>query len=227
MNPKSEIPNPQSDESPIRNPQSPIGRIQNPKFVVFEGGEGSGKSTASLAVAHRLSAAGAVVVHTREPGGTRAGERVRELLHEDLTPWAELFAFLVARAQLVAEVIRPALTRGETVICDRFAPSTFAYQAHARGLDAEKVRAANAIATGGLEPDLVVYLDIDPEVGLRRKLGEAEAIRTGLEGLEFHRKVREGYLAQAAADPLRWRVIDATLPPEEVAALAWEAMTGD
>ena len=149
------------------------------------------------------------------------GELVRGLLHEKLTPWAELFAFLVARAQLVEEVIRPALARGETVICDRFAPSTFAYQVHARGLDDASVRAANTIATGGLEPDLVVYLDIAPEAGLKRKLGETEAIRTGLEGVEFHRKVREGYLAQAAADPARWLVVDAALSREQVVERIW------
>lgn len=205
------------------NPES---NVQNPRFVVFEGGEGSGKSTASAAVAERLRAAGVTIVHTREPGGTRAGELVRGLLHERLTPWAELFAFLVARTQLVEEVIRPALGRGETVICDRFSPSTFAYQVHARGLDEQQVRTANALATGGLEPDLVVYLDIDPEIGLRRKHGETEAIRTGLEGLAFHRKVREGYLAQAAADAARWLVIDGTLPPNEVADRAWDAVRG-
>ena len=189
------------------------------KFIVFEGGEGSGKSTAAASVVEKLRASGAAVVHTREPGGTRAGELVRGLLHEPLTPWAELFAFLVARAQLVAEVIRPALERGETVVCDRFAPSTFAYQVHARGLDAEAVRAANSAATGGLEPDIVVLLDIDPEVGLQRKHGEAEAIQTGLEGLDFHRKVREGYLAQAAAVPERWVVIDARLEREAIVEL--------
>lgn len=194
------------------------------RFIVFEGGEGSGKSTASAAIAERLRAGGVTVVHAREPGGTRAGELVRGLLHEKLTPWAELFAFLVARAQLVEEVIRPALAHGETVICDRFAPSTFAYQVHARGLDEASVRTANSIATGGLEPDLVVYLDIDPEVGLRRKLGETEAIRTGLEGLAFHRKVRDGYLAQAAADPARWLVIDATLPAGDVVERVWAGL---
>lgn len=193
-------------------------------FVVFEGGEGSGKSTASAAVTARLLEAGQEVVHTREPGGTPTGELVRGLLHQELAPWAELFAFLVARAQLVHEVIRPALDRGATVICDRFAPSTFAYQVYARGLDEHLVREANAAATGGLEPDIVVYLDIDPEVGLRRKLGESEAIRTGLEGLEFHRRVREGYLAQARAEPSRWRVIDASLPRQEVAELSWRAV---
>lgn len=196
---------------------SPVGG----RFIVFEGGEGSGKSTASAAIAERLRAAGIAVVQTREPGGTRVGELVRGLLHEELTPWAELFAFLVARAQLVAEVIRPALERGETVVCDRFAPSTFAYQVHARGLDETAVREANRAATGGLEPDLVVYLDIDPAVGLKRKLGEVEAIRTGLEGLAFHRKVREGYLAQATADPARWLVVDAEQGREDVAEQIW------
>jgi dTMP kinase len=194
------------------------------RFIVFEGGEGSGKSTASAAIAERLRADGVDVIHTREPGGTRVGELVRGLLHEKLTPWAELFAFLVARAQIVDEVIRPALDRGATVICDRFSPSTFAYQVHARGLDESVVRQANTAATGGLEPDLVVYLDIDPEAGLRRKHGEAEAIRTGLEGLEFHRKVRAGYLAQAAADPARWLVVDGALSREDVVATVWTGL---
>jgi dTMP kinase len=194
------------------------------RFIVFEGGEGSGKSTASLAVVRRLEAGGVPVLHTREPGGTPAGELVRGLLHQPLTPWAELFAFLSARAQLVATVIRPALERGETVVCDRFAPSTFAYQVHARGLDAVIVRTANAAATGGLEPDLVVYLDIAPETGLARKHGEAESIRTGLEDLDFHRRVREGYLLQARAEAARWKVIDAGLPEDRVAELALEAV---
>lgn len=194
------------------------------KFIVFEGGEGSGKSTASAAIAERLRADGVDVIHTREPGGTRAGELLRGLLHENLTPWAELFAFLAARAQIVEEVIRPALERGATVVCDRFSPSTFAYQVHARGLEESVARQANAAATGGLEPDLVVYLDIDPEVGLRRKHGETEAIRTGLEGLEFHRRVRAGYLAQATADPARWLVVDGSGSREDVEAAVWAGL---
>lgn len=192
------------------------------RFIVFEGGEGSGKSTAARAVAERLQAEGRTVVLTREPGGTPAGEQIRALLHEPLSPWAELFAFLAARAELVERVIRPALARGEIVICDRFAPSTFAYQVHARGLDAVVVRTANRAATGGLEPDLVVYLDLDPAAGLARKQGEGATIATGLEGLAFHRKVREGYLLQARDDPARWAVIDASLPAGRVAELACE-----
>lgn len=197
------------------------------RFIVFEGGEGSGKSTAARAVAQRAHDAGLAVVHTREPGGTTAGELIRDLLQQELVPWAELFAFLTARAQLVETVIRPALATGALVICDRFSPSTFAYQVHARGLDKAAVRAADAAATGGLCPDLVVYLDIAPEVGLARKHGEDGPIRTGLEGLSFHQRVREGYLLQAsAAGPGRWITLDGALPPDTVADLAWRAVTG-
>jgi len=197
------------------------------RFIVFEGGEGSGKSTAAAAVARRLEAAGREVVLTREPGGTPVGERVRALLHEDLTPWAEAFAFLVARAQLVERVIRPALVGGAVVVCDRFAASTFAYQGYARGLDLAALRAANATATGGLEPGLTIYLDIEPSIGLARKHGEGEAIRTGLEALDFHRRVRAGYLALMAEAPAgTWVTVDASLPPEQVEAAAWAAVSG-
>ncbi len=192
------------------------------RFIVFEGGEGSGKSTAAAAVGARLAAEGYTVVATREPGGTPAGEQLRTILRERLSPWAELFTFLAARAELVATVIRPALEAGSLVICDRFAPSTFAYQVHARGLDGVVVRTANRAATGGLEPDLVVYLDLDPSVGLARKGSEAGVVATGLEGLEFHRRVREGYLLQARDDPARWSVIDAALPAERVAEAAYQ-----
>ena len=197
------------------------------RFVVLEGGEGAGKSTLAAALAERLRATGREVVLTREPGGTAAGELVRGLLHEPLTPWAETFAFLVARAQLVSEVIVPALGRGAVVICDRFAGSTFAYQGYGRGLGLQALQAANRLATGGLEPDMVLYLDLDPAVGLARKRGESEAIRTGTEDLAFHRKVRGGYTAlAAAAPPGRWITFDASRPPEDVARYAWDAVEG-
>ncbi len=196
------------------------------RFIVFEGGEGSGKSTVAAAVARRFELAGRDVALTREPGGTTVGERVRSLLHEDLTPWAEAFAFLLARAQLVETVIRPALARDAVVVCDRFAASTFAYQGYARGLDLAALRAANAVATGGLEPDLTVYLDLDPSIGLARKRGENEAIRTGLEALDFHRLVRAGYLAlMGEAATGTWVKVDASLPSEQVEAAAWAAIT--
>jgi dTMP kinase len=195
------------------------------RLVVLEGGEGAGKSTLAAALASRVTAAGREAVVTREPGGTAAGELVRTLLHEPLTPWAETFAFLVARAQIVAEVIRPAVARGAVVICDRFAASTFAYQGFGRGLDLGALRATNALATGGLEPDITLLLDLDPAEGLARKRGEAEAIRTGLEDLAFHRRVRQGYQKQAMSSaPGAWITFDATRPPEEVAAYAWDAV---
>ena len=196
-----------------------------PRFIVFEGGEGAGKSTIAAAIAKRLRARGDEVVLTREPGGTAAGEKVRALLHEPLTPWAEAFAFLAARAQIVHEVIRPALERGATVLCDRFSASTLAYQGYARGLDLETLRKANDAATGGLEPDLVLWLDVQPEDGLARKLGESEAIVTGLENLDFHRKVRLAYAGLMAAAPAgAWVRIDASRPAAAVEDDAWGAL---
>lgn len=191
------------------------------RFIVFEGGEGSGKSTAADAVAGQLRAEGLDVVHTREPGGTAAGEAVRGLLHLDLAPWAEAFAFLVARAQVVAEVIRPALERGAVVICDRYEASFLAYQGFGRGLDLASLRTANEIAADGVHPGLTVFLDLDPAVGLRRKRGETEAIRIGLETLEFHQRVRQGYLSLMGAAPRgSWARLDAAGGPAEVAHAA-------
>jgi dTMP kinase len=202
------------------------GAVMGAVFVVCEGGEGSGKSTLAAALARRLEGEGRKVVLTREPGGTKAGEQVRTLLHEPLTPWAEAFAFLLARAQLVAEVIRPALERGEVVVCDRFEASTFAYQGYGRRLDLGALRAANRAATGGLEPTLTLYVDIDPALGLARKRGEAEAIRTGAEDLAFHERVREGYRALAKAAPPGTSVtLDGSRPPAEVEEAAWAAVS--
>ncbi len=193
-------------------------RFMTGRFIVFEGGEGAGKSTLIRLVAPRLRDTGTEIVTVREPGGTEAGELVRRLLHLDLAPWAEAFAFLTARSQVVEEVIGPALDRGAIVLCDRFEASTFAYQGHGRGLDLAALRAANTAATGGVQPDLTIWLDLEPEVGLARKHGEAEAIRTGLESLAFHRKVREGYAAlMAEAAPGTWLRLDATRPPDELA----------
>lgn len=197
------------------------------RFIVFEGGEGAGKTTVAAAIGRRLAHMGNEVVLTREPGGTPAGERVRALLHENLVPWGEAFAFLVARAQIVHELIRPALDRGAIVLCDRFAASMFAYQGYARGLDLATLRAANAAVTGGLEPELIIWLDLDPAVGLARKLGEAESIRTGLESVAFHERVREGYRRlMDEAPPGTWVRINAAQPLVEVEMRAWEAITG-
>ena len=194
-------------------------------FIVFEGGEGSGKSTASAAVAAALREAGHAVVHTREPGGTEAGEAVRTLLHLPLAPWAEAFAFLVARAQVVEQVIRPSLEQGQIVICDRYEASFLAYQGFGRSLNRAQLQSANETATGGLHPSLTVFLDLDPAIGLARKRGEDEAIRIGLETLEFHHRVRTGYHTLMSEAPAgTWRLLDATLPPAQIAAHATEAV---
>lgn len=199
----------------------------HPRFIVLEGGEGAGKTTLAAALSQRIRESGRELVAVREPGATAAGEHVRQLLSLELTPWAETFAFLLARAQLVHEVIHPALDRGAVVLCDRFSPSTLAYQGYARGLDVPELRRADAHATGGLAPGLVIFLDIDPELGLRRKHGDEDAIRTGLEDVAFHRLVRAGYLAQMDDAPHgQWLRIDAALPPESVVDLAWEAIAG-
>jgi dTMP kinase len=194
-------------------------------FVVLEGGEGAGKSTLQAALGARVEAAGREAVLTREPGGTAAGEIVRTLLHQALTPWAEAFAFFAARSQVVAEVILPALERGAVVLCDRFEASTFAYQGYGRGLDLAALKGVNRLATGGLQPRLTIFLDLEPATGLARKRGEEEAIRTGREALAFHQQVRAGYFALAAESaPGAWLVLDGSLPPERVAEDAWSAI---
>ena len=196
------------------------------RFIVLEGGEGAGKSLLAARLARRLERAGVHTIEVREPG-TPAGEKARELLGESLTPWAEAFAFLLARSELVSRVVRPALEAGATVLCDRFRASTVAYQGYGRGLDLKRLAEANASATQGLVPDLTLYLDLPPEVGLRRKQGEDGGPATGREGLAFHERVREGYRQQLAQAPEgSWVEIDATREPEAVEAAAWGAVAG-
>jgi len=200
--------------------EGPQGRL-----IVFEGGEGAGKSLLATRLARRLEGAGVHTIEVREPGGTPAGEQARELLSQSLTPWGEAFAFLLARSELVARVIKPALANGATVLCDRFRASTVAYQGYGRGLDLKRLAEANAVATQGLVPDLTLYLDLPPEVGLKRKQDERGGPATGREGLAFHERVREGYHQQLAQAPEgTWVAIDATQAPEAVEAEAWEAV---
>ena len=193
-------------------------------FIVFEGGEGCGKSTQTRALYRRLSKDGFRAVLTREPGGTRLGERVRRYLKQTgetrISPLAELFLIATARAQLVSEIIRPELEKGKTVICDRFTPSTLAYQGYGRGLNTDALREVNDIATDGMSPDLIVLLDIPIEDGLGRKKSK-ERDRFESESLAFHARVRRGYLDMAKADPERWLVVDGRLPKKEIEKKIW------
>jgi len=197
-------------------------------FIVFEGGEGCGKSTQTRALYRRLSKDGFGAVLTREPGGTRLGERVRRHLKQTdetpISPLAELFLIATARAQLVSEVIRPELEKGKTVICDRFTPSTLAYQGYGRGLDTDAIRDVNDIATDGMSPDLIVLLDIPVEAGLSRKKSR-ERDRFESESLAFHSRVRRGYLDLAEADPRRWLVVDGRLPRKAIESAIWERVS--
>ena len=189
-------------------------------FITFEGPEGSGKSTAIKALSQRLP--GKVLV-TREPGAGAVGGAIRQILleGEDLVARCELFLFLADRAQHCETIVKPALERGEIVLCDRHADSTVVYQGYGRGLDLHELRALNARATGGLRPALTLLFDIDPEIGLSRI---AEKDRLDSESLDFHRRVREGFRAEAVRDPKRWVILDASLSPHEVADAAESAI---
>jgi dTMP kinase len=196
-------------------------------FITFEGGEGCGKSTQSRLLLKKLKQQNIPVVLTHEPGGTSLGSELRKVLKRkrgySILPEAELFLFAASRAQLVAEVVRPALEEGKVVICDRFAHSTLVYQGYGRGLDLSIVERVNNMATGNLRPDLTILLDISPEQGLARKRSLKD--RFELEGLSFHRRIREGYVRIAAAEPDRWLVVDASLPKGKIAEIIWDRVS--
>ena len=196
-------------------------------FITFEGGEGCGKSTHSRLLLKKLQQRKIPAILTHEPGGTALGDELRNLLKRKrgspISPRAELFLLAASRAQLVAEVIYPALEGGKVVICDRFTNSTMVYQGYGRGLDFTAIKMVNNMATRHLTPDLVVLLDIPPEQGLARKRSLKD--RFELEDLSFHRRVREGYLKMADAEPDRWLVIDASLPKVKVARIIWSEVS--
>ena len=199
-------------------------------FLTIEGIEGAGKSTFIGLLEAELVKRGVDFLRTREPGGCALGRQIRPLLldaSQKVSDRAELFLFLADRAQHVADTIRPALERGQWVICDRYADSTIAYQGYGRGMDPEELQKLNDYATGGLWPDITFLLDLPAEVGLGRAL--ARNGREGLtqsegrfeaEALAFHQRIREGFLARAARWPQRFRVLDAAQTPDAIVAQA-------
>lgn len=197
-------------------------------FITFEGPEGGGKSTQIRLLAERLTAQGIAVRITREPGGTHIGESIRHLLQHDERPDAEMcfrtevLLFCASRAQIVAEVIRPALERGEWVLCDRFTDSTLAYQGYGRGLPLELLRTLNSFATDGLTPDLTILLDISTDEGFRRIAARA-ATQDRIEraARAFHERLREGYLEMALGEPERFCRVTTERPVAETADDVW------
>jgi dTMP kinase len=193
-------------------------------FITFEGPDGCGKTTQLTLLKEYLTRQGYSVYVTREPGGTKIGEQIRAILHdplnEEMIPHAEILLYSASRAQLVTQVIRPALVKGQIVLSDRFYDSTFAYQGYGRGLDLDALRRITRFATGGLRPDLTIYLEIDPQLGLSRRQEDknAEWNRLDALALEFHERVHAGYQALIAAEPERWVVVNGQRPVAQVQA---------
>jgi dTMP kinase len=194
-------------------------------FITFEGGEGCGKSYQTKILFNRLTRLGIPVILTHEPGGTPVGDRITKLLkwakEAAISGLTELLLFNASRAQLVDKIIKPALKIGKIVISDRFADSTVAYQGYGRGLDLKLIQTANDTATRGLKPDLTILLDLSVEEGLKRK-SKHKADRFHLENLAFHRKIRNGFLKMAKAEPQRWLVIDASQARAKISQQIWE-----
>jgi dTMP kinase len=198
------------------------------RLITFEGGDGTGKSTQIRALENYLNQAGRSCLTTCEPGGTGFGVLIRKLLLEvgeyQIASGTELFLYLADRAQHVSEVIRPAISAGKIVLCDRFTDSTLAYQGYGRGLDLERLRQLNSIASGEAQPDLTFLLDCPVECGLARTARRSSEKSAGREDrfereeIEFHERVRAGFLEMARAEPARFRVVDASRPIESVTA---------
>ena len=192
-------------------------------FIVFEGGEGVGKTTQARALFRRLVNRHYDVILTYEPGGTCLGKVLRPQImgRSDITPMAELFLLAASRAQLVKEVIAPALSREQIVICDRYTASTVAYQGYGRGLQLELIEQVNRAATGGLEADLTILLTIAPEAGLARKKDDIKDTFEA-QATDFHDRVQQGYKTLAAAYHESWVVLDGSLPVREVSTQVWQ-----
>ena len=192
-------------------------------FIVFEGGDGAGKSTQAALLSERLEAAGRTVLRTREPGGTPIGEKLRALVlehgHGDVDPRTEALMFAASRAAHVEQLIRPALAAGTAVVCDRYIDSSVAYQGIGRGLGPAEVLEINRWATGGLSPDLTILLDVAPDTGRRRRTSGALAEdRMEAEPDDFHARIRAAFLDLAGSAPDRYLVLDAGRPVADLAA---------
>jgi dTMP kinase len=199
-------------------------------FITLEGPEGSGKTRQISALAETLLQHGYPIFLTREPGGTFIGDQIRSVLfamkNTDMRPRTEILLFQASRAQLVEQVIRPRLANGEIVLCDRYADSTLAYQGYGHQVNLEELKTIVHFATGGLQPDLTLLLDVEIEVGLKRKLDASEWNRLDAYDLDFHRRVRQGYKEMAQTEPERWMVIDAGQPPDVVQSAIREVVLG-
>jgi dTMP kinase len=208
---------------------APVGR-----FITFEGPEGGGKSTQVDHLSQRLEQAGVLVYQTREPGGTPVGAELRAMLlvpdRPALAPPAEALLMCADRAQHVSEVIRPALASGMVVVCDRYADSTLAYQGFGSGVDLASLEAVIAFATGGLQPDLTVLIDLDVHVGLERKraasrAGKEDLNRIDLRDVAYHERVRDGFQTLARRAPERFFVVDGAQAPESISDQIWDRVT--
>ena len=204
-----------------------LARKLSGKFIVIDGPDGAGKSTQVRLLAESLRAAGVELCTVRDPGGTVIGDKVRQILldvgHQAMDPATETMLFMASRAQLVAEVIRPALAAGKCVLSDRYISSTIAYQG-AAGVDPAAIRAVADVAVGGLWPDLTILLDLPAEEGLRRLARDHD--RMEAKGLAFHQRVREGFLRQAQEDPQRFEVVSAVGPTQDVQQRLRQAVEG-
>ena len=200
-----------------------MNKIVGGLFLTLEGGDGVGKSTLQRSLNQRISEAGFEVIMCREPGGTILGEKLRDALlgskKKEVDALAELLVFLAARTQLSTEIIKPALERGAVVICDRFADSSIAYQHYGRGIQKSIIEDLNTIATTGLMPDRTILLDLDPSVGAKRK-GQAQDYMEQ-ETIDFHNRVREGYMYLARESPGRWLIVDALQNEDVIFDLVW------
>jgi len=199
-------------------------------FLTLEGPEGAGKSTLGRELAGRLRQRGYEVLETREPGGTAVGTRIREIVLLDLAleidPLTEFLLYSASRAQLVREVIRPALASGTVVLCDRYADSSLAYQGYGRGLNRRVLEDISYEATAGLRPNLTFLLDVDPAEGLKRASSKGGLDRLERADLSFHTRVRAGFLELAAAEPERIAVLDGLEPAGLVLERAWVLLEG-